>query len=240
MPLLLGSLKQRRLEPEWMDQPGLDQQLHAHALAGLGRINWISGSGHTLWQALQGWASTHGDAPLRVLDLACGGGDVTLDIARRAALAGVSIELAGCDCSPVAVEHARTRAAGVGLEKVQFFEHQLLRDPLPEGYDVYLSSLFLHHLTVPDAQALLSQMASAAQKGVLISDLRRTSWGYYLAWWGCRLLSRSPVVHQDGPQSVKAAFTPAEALHMAAESGMPDARLTFHWPQRFLLKWRRV
>ena len=40
MPFL-PDVTRRRLQPEVMDQPGLPADLHADALRGLGRINWL-------------------------------------------------------------------------------------------------------------------------------------------------------------------------------------------------------
>ena len=64
--------------------------------------------------------------------------------------------------------------------------------------------------------------------------------GYGLAWIGCRLLSRSPMVHVDGPLSVQNAFTVDEARSLANKSGLQSARIVKHWPQRFLMTWQRT
>ena len=81
-------------------------------------------------------------------------------------------------------------------------------------------------------------MKELASQRVLINDLRRTRAGYVLAWLGCRLLTRSPIVHVDGPLSVRAAFSLDEVRQLAEECGLSGATLTTHWPQRFLLDWR--
>src|SRR5207248_3643048 len=49
---LLTRLRRRRLRPEWMDQPGLDEGQHRQALRGLERINRLSGSARILWPPL--------------------------------------------------------------------------------------------------------------------------------------------------------------------------------------------
>jgi thiazole synthase ThiGH ThiG subunit len=70
-----------------------------------------------------------------------------------------------------------------------------------------------------------------------VNDLVRGPVGYLLAWSACRVLSRSAVVHHDGPVSVAGAFTLAEAGRLADNAGLSGVRLTRHWPQRFLLSW---
>ena len=68
-----------------MDDPALDLEQHRLALEGLKRVNRLSRSAAIFWPALRTLlCGQPSDRPLRVLDIACGGGDVTRDIARRA------------------------------------------------------------------------------------------------------------------------------------------------------------
>ncbi len=218
-----------------MDDPALDAAAHARALAGLRRINALSRSDSLLWPELRSQALSLG-RPIRVLDVATGSGDVPIRLAKRFRRAGLAAELAGCDVSPVAVAEARRRAKGA----VEFFEHDVLAKPLPTGFDAVTCSLFLHHLDDQDATILLRRMAEAAGRVVLVNDLRRCRMGWLAAWIGTRLLTRSPVVHYDGPVSVSGAYTPSEALGIANAAGLDGAEVAHRWPWRFLLKWRRT
>jgi len=229
---LFPDLTQRRLQPELMDQPGLDPAAHVGALTALARINALSGSARILWREIRTLPG-----PLRVLDLATGGGDVPIRLWQQARRAGLDLTMAGCDRSPVAIAHAQRRAAAQQAA-VEFFTLDALADPLPAGYDVLTCSLFLHHLEAADAVELLRRMAQAAPR-VLINDLCRTRTGYALAWLGTRVLSRSHVTHVDGPLSVAGAFTPAEAQALAAQAGLAGVTVVRRWPSRFLLKWQR-
>ena len=147
------------------------------------------------------------------------------------------MEVDGCDVNPQAVEYARSQAEAAG-QRVRFFCHNALTEPFPSGYDIVSCSLFLHHLAEPVAIDLLSRLAAAARSLVLVDDLVRSRRGYWLALAGCHMLSRSRVVHYDGPISVAAAFTPAEAVSLMEQAGLPGAVLTRHWPERFLITWR--
>ena len=236
--LSLPDLTRRVRHPEIMDGPGLDPAEHAAALRGLGRINAFSRSGRALWPTIAGLARERPGSPLRVLDVATGGGDVPATLAHMAAREGLDVRIEGCDVSPGAVAFARERARARGID-VRFFPWDALNGALPEGYDVITSTLFLHHLDDPAAVDLLRRMGAAAGRAVLVDDLVRGRRGFALAWAGCRLLSGSRVVHHDGPVSVAAAFTPAEAIDLARRAGLDGATVTRHWPERFLLAWRR-
>lgn len=234
-----GALHCRDRRPEWMDQPGLDPAAHRRALDGLGRINRASRTAAALWQEIRALAVNLNGRPVRVLDLACGGGDVALELAARARAAGIALEVCGCDASPLAVEHARATARRAGCATVEFRRLDVLQEPLPAGYDVVCATLFLHHLSDEEAALLLQRMAASAVRLVLVSDLRRTALGFVLACVGCWLLSRSPVVHVDGPRSVRAAFHTAEARQLAMRAGLLGVSAKERWPQRFVLIWRR-
>jgi len=220
-----------------MDQAGLDERLHRDALIGLRRINRLSGSGRIVWSAIEKLSVTEPARQWRVLDLASGGGDVAMDVARRAARRRVNIQVDACDVSSFAVQYATTRASQRRITNVHFFQKDVLNEPLPDGYDVVMCSLFLHHLDEPVAAALLSKMAAVANRMVLVNDLCRSTLGFVLAWLGCHLLTRSPVVHVDGPLSVRAAFSIDEVRNVARSGGLNGAKVDARWPCRFLLQW---
>lgn len=237
---MFATLGSRHRQPELMDQPGLDEGLHGHALRSLSRINWISRTSAMIWKPIRKLAGELQRArPIRILDVASGGGDVAVGLARRAARSGIAAQVDGCDINPVAVEHARDRAARAGVTNVGFFQHDALRQALPGGYDVVTCSLFLHHLEDHEVQAMLRSMAAAAGQMLVASDLRRNRFAYAMAWIACRVLTRSPVVRVDGPLSVAAAFTVDEARGLAEQAGLAGARLTRYFPERFLLVWRK-
>jgi len=227
----------RELVPELMDDPSLAAAEHRRALTGLKRINRLSGSAAFIWRALEANLPWHKPRPLTVLDVACGGGDVTVALAQRAQRRGRAVMFEGCDVSTEAVRTAQQAAtdAGVGC---RFFTHDVLHDPLPQRYDAVICSLFLHHLKAEQVTRVLRAMAEAARL-VIADDLVRCRHGHLAAWVGTRLLSRSPVVHVDGPRSVNAAFTPDELMRMAEDAGLKGAVVRRHWPARMQLIWRR-
>jgi SAM-dependent methyltransferase len=217
-----------------MDDPSLDPALHTGALKGLERINAVSATARALWGPLRRLAAGR---PLRVLDVASGAGDVAIGLRRRARAEGLAIEVAGCDVSPRAVAHARSRAADHGAD-VEFFPCDVLKDPFPRGYDVHVCTLFLHHLREGEAVELLRRMSSA--RALLVSDLVRGRAGYWAARLGTRLLTRSSIVHDDARTSVEGAFTRAELHALAGAAGLEGARIRGHWPFRMLLEWSRA
>lgn len=233
-----ASLRERNRQPEWMDEPDLDRGLHEAALRGLARINSVSFAASALWREIVSVARAQDRSPLRILDVATGSGDVPIRLHALAAKAGVEVALSGCDISATAIEIARAKARSAGAE-VDFFEADPVQDPIPQQHDVVLASLFLHHLPEQDAVTLLRHMRDASRSATFVSDLRRSKAGYWLARIATQALTRSSVVHVDGPRSVEAAFTIDEASALAATAGWDSATVRPLFPCRFLLSWRR-
>lgn len=229
-------LAQRELVGEVMDDPSLPEREHQLAMQGLRRINAISRTVPTLCRYLFEVLDNESGRPSRILDLACGDGENALAIARLAARRGLNWRVDGCDISRRAVDMATSLAQRHRIA-ASFFQADALKDPLAEGYDAVVSSLFLHHLEDDQIVALLQQLRNA--KHLVISDLVRSRRAYLTTLIGVRCLSRSRVVHVDGPFSVRAALTPMELQGLAEQAGLTNARVRRCWPMRQVLTWSR-
>ena len=98
----------------------------------------------------------------RILDVGCGHGLYSLDLARRGAV------LVGCDLQRPALTDARQTALGLGLNGRALF---LVADgaalPLPgEGFDLVVCNCVLEHIT-DDGAALAAMARSLRQGGIL-------------------------------------------------------------------------
>ena len=231
------NLTKRYLVGELMDDPNLAEREHHQALHGLRRVNQLSRTASVIAKAIIQHCKREKLAFVRVLDLACGGGDVTEQVAKMLKQAGVTAAVHGWDRSPTAIDFARRQGALGGQPQAQFDVADALVDAPDYSFDVVYCTLFLHHLSDTEADRLLGVMWRLASGLVLIDDLRRSTIGYALAVVGCRLLSRSPIVHVDGPLSVRAAFTEAEILELSDRCDLPCPAIQRHWPHRFLLTW---
>ena len=240
-------LTHRDRQDELMDQPGLDEKDHRQALVGLQRVNRISLTASGLWKEISRIVQRQRLEKVQLLDVACGGGDLATWIAGQGERKGLKINVVGFDISPTAVAHAQRTAASARTSNVQF----LVRDVLSESLetetgarcDIAMSSLFFHHLEDHENVRLLQKMVESTRHAVIIDDLRRTRFGYYLASIGCRILSRSRIVHVDAPLSVRAAYTSEEMRSLVKQARIEDfgsCRIVNHWPQRLRMIWQRT
>lgn len=224
--------------PELMDDPRLHPELHVEALHGLEVLNKISGSAQILWSELKWFEKQHQKQTIQVLDVATGSGDILLALAKLAGREKQQFEFTGVDISAQAVSHATSRIEN-RTKNIQFKQIDVIKDGIPDGFDVAMTSLFTHHLDPDDVIALLTKMRESGASMILVNDLVRSELSYSLVWLATRLLTRSPVVHFDGPVSVRAAYTVEEMRDMALSAGLTDCYVKLHPPCRQLLVWRR-
>jgi ubiquinone/menaquinone biosynthesis C-methylase UbiE len=74
-----------------MDAPDLPPARLVETLKGLSLVNLVTRSSRLMWPDLKATARRHPDRPIRVLDVACGGGDVLLTLWRAARRAGLRV-----------------------------------------------------------------------------------------------------------------------------------------------------
>ena len=241
-------MKHRHIVPELMDDPQLDHLEHQRALAGLRRINRLCGTGRQLAKSIHAAFDKNRWGEINILDLGCGSGDVALDLTVRLQQKH-RVRMTGWDMSPIAIETANKNLLAHHLlpqlqQTVTFEQRNALEETsssfaetLPKRFDVVYCTLFMHHFTNEQSVELFKAMKRLSKGIVIVDDLKRTRLGWWLAKAGCKLLSRSPVVHFDGPQSVRAAYSVHELIGVAEQSGLRNAEVRHHWPERFLCTW---
>ncbi len=176
-----------------------------------------------------------------MLDVATGAGDIPralLQIGRRQHGVAYRSNCRFATSIPRAIEFARQQAEAAAAP-IEFFQCDVLKDDFPAGFDAVVCTLFMHHLSDAEAAELMRRMAAAARRLAVVCDLARSKLAWWLTYAGTRLLTRSPVVHVDGPLSVQAAFTMDEIRVLAAEAGLADCQIRRGQPFRFVLSWWR-
>ena len=221
-----------------MDDPSLPKADHDAALDGLARLNAWSFADRTFRKPILALNSRREDQsePLVILDLATGSGDLVVRLGRWLRTRGIPVHWKAVDISEHALERCRDRSRACGLE-IETHRLDAIREPLPSA-DIALCSLFLHHLEFAEVTTVLTRLDECAKYGGIVSDLRRSTTGLFLASFAGRLATRSPVVHFDAPTSVRAALTTSELDHLATDARLPGKNVERIFPQRQRLTWQ--
>lgn len=104
-----------------------------------------------------------------------------------------------------------------------------------ECNDIAHASLFLHHFPEDKIKDILRNLINSSKYAVVINDLRRS----IIAYWGIKVLtmffSKSEMVKNDGPLSVKRAFVKKELLEMLNDLGIKRFLIKRKWAFRWLV-----
>jgi len=224
---------QRDRQPELMDDPSLPVEEHLRALAGLARVNKLSGVAGAMYRHLRAYAWARPNQTIRVLDVASGGGDIPIAWGRRARRDGIRLQLSLLDISSVAIEQQQRLARRNGVD-ILALQQDCLSTPLPVGFDVVTCSLFMHHLDEHQTFRLLQSMQIATEHALIVCDLERSRLNLTLVQIAAHLVTRSRVVHHDGGLSVRGAYTLQEFKQLAENALSRPVRIKRSIPCRFI------
>jgi 2-polyprenyl-3-methyl-5-hydroxy-6-metoxy-1,4-benzoquinol methylase len=157
------------------------------------------------------------DQSFSLLDVGAASGDAGRMICRRYPRARVT----SLDCNPRNLQWAcAPKLVGDAFSL-----------PFADGsFDFVFSSLFLHHFSEVQVEALLREFARVARRAVLISDVERhqlARWFLPATRWLC---GWNWLTVHDGSVSVRSAFTRTELLGLARKAELRNIDVAVHRP----------
>ena len=101
--------------------------------------------------------------------------------------------------------------------------------------DIIHTALFFHHFNDDEIRKLLKEFLRIAQSGIIINDLHRS----FFALIGIKILtilfSKSEMVKNDAPISVKRGFTKQEILKLLSDVGVTNFIIKRKWAFRWMV-----
>ena len=215
---------------EWMDEPGSYSDFR-DCLRDLERVNQIVHAYRPTLRWLENFAGTT-SAPLHIVDVGSGGGDMLRRIAAWARARNIAVKLTGIDLNPYAARAAREFTGADS--KIDWFTGDAFSYQPPERIDLVISSLFAHHLADAEIVRFLRWMDRVATQGWFINDLHRQRMPYYLFGALAGLMRWHRFIRHDGLISIRRSFARQDWLDYCAEAGlnMCDVRVFTVRPAR--------
>lgn len=235
----MPDLATRSFEPEWMDDPAVDEATFRACLTDLAAVNgWTLARRPTLRWLAQATRRLSDGASFTLVDVGFGQGDMLRAIHRWAVGRGLRPRLIGVDLSPWSAPAAR--AATPPDMAIDYRTGDILAAGFERPVDFVVSSLVAHHLDDDQLVRFLCWMEATATRGWYVNDLHR----HALAYHGFRLLSAAmrwhAFVRHDGPLSVARAFRRRDWERLIARAGLDRSTLTLRWHLPFRLCLGRI
>lgn len=218
---------------ELMDDPHADQYMLERTYARFALVNAVVSRWRSVYR--RDIRPRARQAPLRILDLGAGGGDVSRAIAGWASKDSLAVTVTALDADPRATRWARRRDSAVEYRCAYTGE---LADA-DERFDVVISNHLLHHLSADELAGVLRDCGRlVGDSGVVIHrDIERSRLAYRAfaaaTWPLATSLLADSFIRADGLTSIRRAYT-SDELASAVPSGW---RVRRAFPSRVELRW---
>lgn len=173
---------------------------------------------------------------IEILDVAAGAADIARAVIAWGARRGFDVRVTAVDISGGALDCARRQ--GRTDHRLRLVQADVLRPFSRErAFDYVTSALFFHHLRDAEIVAMLRAFDRLARRGIIVNDLRRSRRAHALTWmltWPFH-----PILHHDGPLSVRRALTEGELLELASAAGLDWLQVERHFGERMTLAGER-
>jgi SAM-dependent methyltransferase len=206
--------------PELMDQPCSYEDLRdcLHDIARVNRLtlayrptfDWLNHFYRGLPRQMK---------PIHIVDVGCGYGDMLRRIHIWAQDRGLPVRLTGIDLNPDAIRAAR-EATLPGT--ITFLHGNAFEFNPPEGIDLVVNSLLMHHLQNEEIVGFLVWMESVARFGWFINDLHRQALPYHLFRLMSRFTNWHRFVKHDGAVSILRSFRPEDWRRLLRDAEIPQ------------------
>lgn len=174
-------------------------------------------------------------APVRLLDVGAGGGDVSRALAGWAQRDGLPVSVTALDADERAIRWAGGRGGGVEYR----WAHTSDLVEAGERFDIVVSNHLLHHLNDEQRAQVLADSTALIRAGglVLHRDIARSRFAYTAFAVGtlpfARNLLADSFIREDGLISIRRSYTAAELAHSAP----PGWTVRSVFPARLELRW---
>jgi len=165
--------------------------------------------------------------PITILDAGSGSSDILLSlkyINRTISIFSLDINLRACKYALRNSSELKSICGNAG--KVPFKN---------STFDLVHASLFLHHFKDDELKRILYNLLSAARYGVIINDLRRSWFAFIGIKILTQLFSKSDMVKNDGPLSVRRGFVKKELITILEEMNIKRFSIKRRWAFRWLV-----
>lgn len=227
------SFTQRSGQKELLDNPAIPFEDIKRNMQELNTINTLLG-GHKITQ--KGFdilmKRISPNTIIDVVEIGCGGGDNLRAIQTFAGKKKLNIKLTGVDIYPECIAYAQQQSAN---KDITFICSDYKKVIFPQPPHIIFSSLFCHHFTNDELVEMLQWQYQNSTIGFFINDLHRHPLAYYSIKLLTQLFSKSYLVKNDAPVSVRRSFIKKDWEKLLQGANINNYNIRWQWAFRWLI-----
>ena len=215
----------RIFQKEIMDNFSIQDERIIIALNELNKINKYLGGNKTSEKGLKLLIKKSGNKKINnILDAGGGSSDILLS-------SKINFnQISNLDINPGINKYVKSKSP-----KLNIICSDIFKPPFKnKSFDIIHASLFFHHFKEDEIKTILIQMKKIAVYGIIINDLQRSIFAYMGIKFLTTLFSKSDMVKNDGPLSVRKGFTQVELIKLLNELNL-SYDLKWSWAFRWLV-----
>ena len=221
----------RCYDKELLDAESIDTIALHRNLYELGIVNsWLGGHAISI-SGIKKLLLKLNKSSLKIIDVGCGGGDNLRAISKYFKYSGTTVCLTGADLKQDCIDYARKKS--LDYPDIDFVCDDF-RNVLTNQIDIVHAALFFHHFSEQEIAHFLS-LAHRRGCYIVINDLERNPIACYAIAILTKLFSKSYLVKNDAPLSVRRGFKKQEWKAIMTMAGIENYTITNRWAFRHLI-----
>lgn len=230
---MLVDLSKRSSQPELMDdfQEGL-QKLRI-VFDDINRVNAILGGSNITINAVSNLIKENPQESYTIVDMGCGDGQMLRNVAQFCRKRNVKARLVGVDLNAEAIQLAQE--ASLAFSEIEFQHQDILKLKVTDlNCDIIINTLCMHHFVDEDLLLFLEKFNQLASIGVVINDLHRSRWAYYLFKLFSLIFIKTETAKIDGLRSISKAFIKSDLIQYSQSLPMVEHSIQWKWAFRYV------
>lgn len=197
------------------------------------RVNTVLGGNNITLNAVFRLIARNHKKSYTIIDVGCADGNMLRELALVARKRKIKVKLIGVDLNSHALCIAREKS--VDFPEITYFEKDIISNDLNDfKCDIVMNTLMMHHLPDNEILKFIKQFSKLASIGIVINDLHRSVWAYYLFQIFSLIFIKTDVAKIDGLISISKGFKKKDLDSFRNQLIYLEHQITWKWAFRYL------
>ena len=231
---MLVDLSKRSEQPELMDDFKEGLQALRIVFDDINRVNTILGGNNITVNAVARLLKENPQASYTIVDMGCGDGNILREVAQYCRKNNHTVRLVGIDLNQEALQLATD--ASSDYPEIEYQHRDILQLKSTDlNCDIVINTLCMHHFIDRDLLTFLEKFNELARIAVVINDLQRSRWAYYLFKLFSAIFIKTKTAKIDGLISISKGFVKPDLIQYSEK--LPDIQHEIKWKWAFRYVW---